>query len=400
CLPHLERLHEQTHQSTMLSLFSGQHAIVMEICGNINLQVSIARGEIMPFHCAASGKAILAFLPPNEQERILDSIDYHVFTEDTVTDPEALRAELQRVHETGVAYNVRHFHPNTIAVASPIFVRESVVAGSLAIVANADEVAEASMGLYAELLLKTSMAVTEELGGEFPAWLEERPAVPGRRLRRIGEHTQNEAREALYTHDSDKAVRIVEEIHERGGDALGLLDEVFIPLIKEVGDKFGRGDIYLPELIMVAEVMQAVTEKVVEFLPEGAHRQGKKGIAVVGTVEGDVHDIGKTLVMTMLDVNGFEVFDLGRDVPARRLVQKAREVSADIIASSALLSTSMSAQRSIEELLAASGLKGKIKTMIGGAPVTQRWAETIGADAYGQDAAEAVVKACELSGRF
>jgi trimethylamine corrinoid protein len=192
---------------------------------------------------------------------------------------------------------------------------------------------------------------------------------------------------------------MVEEAHERGRDVLELLDEVFLPLIKEVGDKFSRGDIYLPELIMAAEVIQAVTEKVAQFLPEGARRESKKGIAVLGTVEGDVHDIGKNLVLTMLDVGGFQVFDLGRDVPARTFVQKAREVSADLIGSSALLSTTMSTQRTIEELLVNAGLKSKIRTLIGGAPVTPHWAKTIGADAYGKDAAEAALKARELLGQ-
>ena len=398
CLPHLERLHEQTHMSTMLTLFSGQHAIVTEICGNINLSVSIARGEIMPFHCAASGKAILAFLPQSEQQRILDSIDYHVFTEQTITDPSVLRAELEGVYRTGVAFNVKQFHPDTIAVASPIFVRGNRVAGAIAIVANGDEVAEAALNLHAEMLLRTSMAVSGSLEGDFPAWLRDRGFTRKRRIRGIPESARADARAALYGNDRLKAVRVVGQVHERGGDVLELLNEVYVPLIKEIGDRFGRGDIFLPELIMAAEVMQSVTEKVAECLPSAAACRRKQGTVVLGTVEGDVHDIGKTLVVTMLDVSGFDVCDLGRDVSAQKFVDKAEELSADIIASSTLLSTTMSAQKSIEQLLRASGLKGRIKTMIGGAPVTTRWAETIGADAYGRDAADAVSKARELLG--
>ena len=117
---------------------------------------------------------------------------------------------------------------------------------------------------------------------------------------------------------------------------------------------------------------------------------------VLATVEGDVHDIGKGIVASLIKTQGIEVIDLGRDVSAEEIVNKAVEYDADLIGTSALLTTTMGEQKKLEELLAARGLKGKIKTLIGGAPVTERFAKRIGADAYGEDAAEAVEKALAL----
>ncbi len=172
CLPHLERIHTQTRETTFLSLFSGQHSIVIELCGNINMLMSIARGEIMPMHCAASGKAILAFLPDSEQERILGSLDFHVFTEHTITGPAELKAQLKQIYETGVAYNLREYYLETVALATPIFKRQNMVIGALAIVGNSKDIGHRQLAGYAELLLAHSATVTSEIGGEFPAWLE------------------------------------------------------------------------------------------------------------------------------------------------------------------------------------------------------------------------------------
>ena len=169
CLPYLECLHEQTRRTALLSLFSGQHAIVMELCGNIDLLMSIGRGEIMPFHCAASGKAILAFLPEAAQERVLESIDYHVFTARTITDPVILRAQLAEVCATGLAYNIREFHPDTIAVAAPIFKRQNVIVGSMAVVTNADTTDRDKLERDAALLQRSSTEASKALGVSFPA---------------------------------------------------------------------------------------------------------------------------------------------------------------------------------------------------------------------------------------
>jgi trimethylamine corrinoid protein len=142
--------------------------------------------------------------------------------------------------------------------------------------------------------------------------------------------------------------------------------------------------------------MRVATEVINAAIPKSA--QQKKGKIVIGTVEGDIHDIGKTIVVSLLKANGFEVYDLGRDIPTDKFIEKADEVGADIIGTSALLTTTMEGQRKLEAALKSKGLKGKYKTMVGGAPVTQRWADRIGADAYAEDAGEAVKKAKQLLG--
>ncbi len=173
CLPYLEKLHESTKDTTFLTVFSGQHSIVVEICGTINVLMSIARGEVMPMHCAASGKVILAFLPEPEKSRLLESLDYHVFTERTITDPTELKKQLREIRKTGVAFNFREFHTDTVAISSPIFSRHGKVIGAVAIVGIAETLDHKTIASYSysRLMLTTSREITEELGGELPTWL-------------------------------------------------------------------------------------------------------------------------------------------------------------------------------------------------------------------------------------
>ena len=167
-----------------------------------------------------------------------------------------------------------------------------------------------------------------------------------------------------------------------------LLTEGFSAGIRELGDLFGMGEIFLPELIYSTEVMKKVTADIEGKL--NITDRPKKGKMVIGTVAGDVHDIGKGIVCSLVKSNGIEVYDLGREVSAEAFVDKAEEVGADFIGSSALLTTTMTEQKRIEEILKERGLRDKYKTMVGGAPVTKRWADKIGADAYCEDAAESV----------
>ena len=204
-----------------------------------------------------------------------------------------------------------------------------------------------------------------------------------------------EAHEALFGFDQAGAVKIVQQAVARKDNLLDLLNQAFIPAINEIGEKFSMGEMFLPELIQAAEVMKKVTAEVSAALPKGAAGQSH-GTIVIGTVQGDIHDIGKTLVVTLLGVHGFTVHDLGRDIPTASFLAKARETNANLIGSSALLTTTMPKQKELEEALKEAGLKGKVKTMVGGAPVTQRWAERIGADAFGENAHEAARKALEL----
>jgi trimethylamine corrinoid protein len=207
-----------------------------------------------------------------------------------------------------------------------------------------------------------------------------------------------EAHQALFGFDQARAVQLVQQAVARKEDLLELLNQAFIPAINEIGEKFSMGEMFLPELIQAAEVMKKVTAEVSAALPKGAAGQNH-GVIVMGTVQGDIHDIGKTLVVTLLGVHGFTVHDLGRDIPTENFVAKARETGANLIGSSALLTTTMPRQKELEEALKEAGLKGRVKTMVGGAPVTQRWAERIGADAFGENAHEAARKALELVGK-
>jgi corrinoid protein of di/trimethylamine methyltransferase len=171
-----------------------------------------------------------------------------------------------------------------------------------------------------------------------------------------------------------------------------------MPGVNEVGRGFGCGELFLPDLVRAGEAMKAallVLEP--EMRRRGAVREAL-GVVVLGTVKGDIHEIGKNLVGTMLTANGFQVYDLGVDVPFDAFAAKAREVNADIVGISALLTTTMSGQRRVIEALNNAGLRPRVKVLIGGAPVTRDWANDIGADGCSEDAAGAVKVAKDVLG--
>lgn len=201
--------------------------------------------------------------------------------------------------------------------------------------------------------------------------------------------------DAIVEIDEDMCSEVLEEGKDMGISCVDMLQEGFSKGMNELGDRFGRGEVFLPELVYATEVMEIATKAVEEELA-GKSDVTKKGKIVIATVEGDVHDIGKGICASMLRAAGFEVFDLGKECPADEMIAKAEEVGADIIGSSALLTTTMPVQQEIEEKLEAKGLKGKIKTMVGGAPVNPDWAKKIGATAYSEDASEC----CEVAVRL
>lgn len=203
-----------------------------------------------------------------------------------------------------------------------------------------------------------------------------------------------EAELAILDHDKEKAEDIARRGLAAGLDPLEFVTKGFKEGITKIGDMFSSGEIFMPQLIQAAEAMKAANAILTEALPDTD--QPKKGKVVIGTVHGDVHDIGKFLVISLLQVNGFEIFDLGHDVEMQKFIDKALEVDADIIGTSALLTTTMIEQKKLEEELKKTDLKKRFKTMVGGAPVTQRWADRIGADAFGEDANDAVEKAIDL----
>ena len=204
------------------------------------------------------------------------------------------------------------------------------------------------------------------------------------------------AKKAILDYDVEKAKQVAKEGLDAGVDPVALVEKGFVPGIQEIGDLFDCGDVYLPELILAADAMKAGTEICEAAFPETASKTKKK--VIMATVEGDIHDIGKSIVVSFLSANGFDVYNLGRDVTVDTFVEKAKEIQPDVIGSSALLTTTMGHQKDLEEALREAGIRDKVKTIVGGAPTSQEWADKIGADAYAENAAEAVAKVKKLCG--
>jgi 5-methyltetrahydrofolate--homocysteine methyltransferase len=175
-----------------------------------------------------------------------------------------------------------------------------------------------------------------------------------------------------------------------------ILEKALIAGMDHVGDLFKKNEVYVPEVLLAAKSMQQAMQVLKPHLVKGGIEP--RGKAVVGTVRGDLHDIGKNLVAMMLEGAGFEIIDLGNDVPAERFVEAAAEHQAHVIGMSALLTTTMHVMKETVDLVKEKGLSGKVMTMVGGAPVTRTFAEEIGADGYGDDAATAVDLAKQFVG--
>jgi len=192
--------------------------------------------------------------------------------------------------------------------------------------------------------------------------------------------------------DYDEVPGLVRKGLDGGLQPQALLDDGLVAGIREVGEMFRRGEAYLPEMMLAAEAWQAGMD-VVEPLMAGGPKAAVKGAVVIGTVKGDIHSLGKNIVTTMLRTAGFEVVDLGTDVPASRFVSAAQDAGARIIATTALMTTTMPQQREVIEHLTAAGRRADHYVMIGGASASRAWADEIGADGYGETAADAVALA-------
>ncbi len=197
-------------------------------------------------------------------------------------------------------------------------------------------------------------------------------------------------RESIELYDPTLAEKAAREAVDAGLDPAAAVEAGFAGPIRELGEAFDRMEVFLPQLVMAADAMKAGVKVLEAAMTERGGRLERKGVVILGTVEGDIHDIGKTVVGAMLQAGGYEVHDLGVEVPAPRFIQAAEEAGAHIIAMSALLSTTMLSQRDVMEMLRSKGLAGKYFAIVGGAPVTAAWAEQIGAHAYARDATEAV----------
>ncbi len=204
---------------------------------------------------------------------------------------------------------------------------------------------------------------------------------------------------ALIEGDPDATVAGTRQALAAGVEPLRIINEGLVPGMRTVGEKYSSGEYFLPNLIVSAAGMKQAMALLEPELKARREAVQSAGTVVIGTVRGDIHEIGKSLVATMLAANGFEVHDLGVDVSAERFVETVRRTGANLVGLSALLTTTMMGQKKVIEELDRAGLRGGVKVMVGGAPVSQAFADSIGADGYAQDAVAAVELASRLAQR-
>ena len=204
--------------------------------------------------------------------------------------------------------------------------------------------------------------------------------------------------EAVLNFDDELAESLSRKAVKEGVDPVVALEEGLARALREVGDRFGRGDAFITELIAAAQAMEAGAGVLNEEITRRGASRKAIGRFLIGTVEGDIHSIGKNIVATMLSAAGFEVVDMGVDVKTEDFVERVRELEPDILGLSALMTTTMTKQREVIEALREADLRDRVKIIVGGAPVTEDWVEEIGADACGLDAGSAVQTARSLMG--
>jgi corrinoid protein of di/trimethylamine methyltransferase len=205
--------------------------------------------------------------------------------------------------------------------------------------------------------------------------------------------------ENVVAGDPDATVAGTRRALDEGIEPLRIINEALVPGMRVVGEKYASGEYFLPNLIVSASGMKQAMTLLEPELKARRQQVESAGTVVIGTVRGDIHEIGKSLVATMLSANGFDVHDLGVDVPAERFVDTVRQTGAGLVGLSALLTTTMMGQKKVIEELERAGLRAGVKVMVGGAPVSQAFAESIGADGYAQDAVAAVDLATRLAPR-
>ncbi len=201
---------------------------------------------------------------------------------------------------------------------------------------------------------------------------------------------------SLIEGDPDATVAGVKQAIAAGVEPMAIIDGALVTGMRTVGEKYASGEYFLPNLIVSANGMKQAMALLEPELKARRQHMKSAGTVVIGTVRGDIHEIGKSLVGTMLAANGFEVHDLGVDVPIDTFVARVKETGANLVGLSALLTTTMHGQKDVIEALAKAGLRGQVKVMVGGAPVSRTWADGIGADGWAQDAVSAVDLASKL----
>jgi len=210
--------------------------------------------------------------------------------------------------------------------------------------------------------------------------------------------TLKQLQEAVIIGEPDQARELAVQALEAGVVPLTAIEQALNPGMQVVGDRFECGEYFIPDLVMAAEAMKAAMAVLEPALVARQEQRQVSGTVVIGTVEGDIHEIGKSLVGTMLAAAGFQVYDLGVDVPAGEFVEQVQEAGANVVGLSALLTTTMRNQEVVIEALKEAGLREQVQVIVGGAPTSPEWAQTIGADAYAENANEAVAVVRELLG--
>jgi corrinoid protein of di/trimethylamine methyltransferase len=196
--------------------------------------------------------------------------------------------------------------------------------------------------------------------------------------------------QSIIDGDSDAAVELANQAVTAGLDPLEAINNGFVVGVNRVGEQFSCGNAFLPELVMAGEAMKAAVNALEPEMQKRGSQRTMLGKVVLATVEGDIHEIGKSLVGTMLSASGFQVFDLGVDVPANKIIAKVKETDADLVGLSALLTTTMVKQKEVIDEMGREGLLKKVKVIVGGAPVTHEWVQKIEAAGYAEDAIGAV----------
>jgi len=190
--------------------------------------------------------------------------------------------------------------------------------------------------------------------------------------------------------DSQKTLAYTRKALDLGLDPFEVVETGLSKGMKEMGERFARGEVYIPHLVLAADIMNESLKIVKPKLLQTKERERTASKVLIGTVQGDIHDLGKNLVATMLTASGFNVVDLGRDVPTETIIEKAKEYKPDIIGLSALMTTTMLEQRKVVDSLKDIGLRNSVKVLVGGAPISSEWAREIGSDGYAENALEAV----------
>jgi corrinoid protein of di/trimethylamine methyltransferase len=196
--------------------------------------------------------------------------------------------------------------------------------------------------------------------------------------------------QAVFVGEPEETVDLAQQALTAGIEPMTIIRQGLMPGMNQVGENFASGEYFLPDLIIAADCMQDAMDLLEPELVKRQQSVEAAGTVVLGTVKGDIHEIGKSLVGTMLSANGFKVHDLGVDVETQHFIDKVKETGAEIVGLSALLTTTMTVQKEVIQALTDAGLREQVKVLVGGAPVTKDWASEIGADGYAEDAMGAV----------